>query len=78
VSVAIKRINDPTDDRIACYHRKNYDFRNLKARSLAWFVQMAIRRDMHACVKVCGTLTIPWSCFKGISKYSTNWTISKR
>jgi hypothetical protein len=51
VSVAIKRINDPTDDRIACYHRKNYDFRNLKARSLAWFVQMAIRRDMHACVK---------------------------
>jgi hypothetical protein len=50
VRIAIKPIHDPMDERIACYHRKLYDFRNLKARSMAWFVQVAIRRDMDKCI----------------------------
>jgi hypothetical protein len=50
VSIAIKPIHDPVDERIACYHRKHYDFRNLKARSMAWFIQVAIRRDMNKCI----------------------------
>jgi len=50
MSVAVKPIDDATDDRIACYNRKNYDFGSLKARSMAWFIQVAIRRDMDVCV----------------------------
>jgi len=44
-----KPISDAGDGRVACYHRNNYKFRELKARSLAWFVQIAIRRDMRSC-----------------------------
>jgi hypothetical protein len=34
------------DDRVSCYHRENYDLRNLKSRSLAWLVQIAVRHDL--------------------------------
>ncbi len=39
------------DDRVSCYHRENYDLRNLKLRSLAWLVQVAVRYDIVMSLK---------------------------
>ncbi len=46
-----KAIHDCKDGRVACFNRNNYKFRDLKARALAWFVQIAIRRDIQLCLR---------------------------
>lgn len=39
-------IRSEHDPRIACYRWSNYSFRDCQAKSLAWFVQFAIRSDL--------------------------------
>lgn len=65
MTVAVKPISDPKDERIACYNRNNYDFRSQKARAMAWFVQVAIRRDMEVCLNGDLDWTNPMVQFQG-------------
>lgn len=50
MTIAVPQISASKDERIACYNQENYHFRKLKARAMAWFVQIAIRRDMDRCI----------------------------
>jgi predicted nucleic acid-binding Zn-ribbon protein len=51
-AVSSKPIGNSRDGRIACYHRDNYKLKDIKAKALACFVQIGIRRDIRMCIRM--------------------------
>lgn len=51
-SSSSKPISNIRDVRIACFHRDNYKLKEIKAKALACFVQIAIRRDIRECIRM--------------------------
>ncbi len=54
-----KPIGNARDIRIACYHRDNYKLKDIKAKALACFVQIGIRRDIRACIRAMPNIDDP-------------------